>query len=150
MSIRDKLKEEIKSAMKNRDDVRKDILRVALGEIETAESRKGDELSDAKCLAMINKIVNDIRESYELTKSETIRDRLYAEIAILSSFLPDYMSIAEIVDCIKGDESLCEAVKAADQDGKAIGLARKGLSDKIDAMKGSDIKDAVAHVRNET
>ena len=81
------IKEQMRAALKARRVVEKEILGVALGELETAEARKGS-LTDEEGFAIVRKLVKSNRETLEVSTSAEQKKTLEDEIAILESLLP--------------------------------------------------------------
>ncbi len=101
MTLKQQLQDDLKSAMRERDDVRKRTLRMALTEIRIKEVEVRGELTDADVLAVLQKEAKQRRETLaeldqvdrpELTASEQ------AELEILEEYLPQQLSREEIED----------------------------------------------------
>lgn len=93
MTLKEKIVEDMKTAMKEKNAIARDTLRVIKGEIERAEQDKNGkiELSDSAILAIIKK-------SIEGVKSTTNNQE---EIDVLSSYLPKAMTKDEIEAHVK-------------------------------------------------
>jgi uncharacterized protein YqeY len=117
------IKERMRAALKARRTLEKEILGVALGELETVEARKGS-LSDEEGFAIIRKLVKSNRETLEVSESADQKKALEEEIAVLESLLPKALGPAEIEAALSG---VRDAIKAAGNDGQATGIAMKTL-----------------------
>lgn len=65
MKLKEQISEDLKSAMKNKDSVKLNILRVLKGEIERNEqtATKRVELSDGDILKLVKKMIEGIKET---------------------------------------------------------------------------------------
>jgi uncharacterized protein len=141
------LAEEIKrrmfAAMKAKNTVEKEILRVALGEIQMAEVR-GEAATDETAIAAVKKLVKSNQESLALTSDPESADVLKQEIEILKAILPQGLSIEQIIGALGEVE---EAIKSAKAEGPATGIAMKHLKSQALAVDGKDVKAAVVRLR---
>ena len=99
MSLKDRLIEDLRQAMRQGDERRKSTLRLLRAEITNAEIERGGELSDDDVLAVIAKQAKQRRESMaEFAKGarQDLVDQEEAELQILLSYLPAQMSRDEI------------------------------------------------------
>jgi uncharacterized protein YqeY len=99
-TLKEKLKEDLKVAMKTGNALKKDLIKVVLGEIALEEGRgkAGFFLNDEGVMSILKKFKNNqevIKEEYEKLQKEVPADTL-KEIEILSSYLPQQMSKEEI------------------------------------------------------
>lgn len=85
------------NALKNRDNVTKNLLSVVKGEIQTIEKNQSiDNLSDDEIIKILNKMGKSLRETIQI--STTIE--LDKELSIIESYLPKQMSEIEISEKI--------------------------------------------------
>ena len=99
MSLKDRLTEDLKQAMRQRDERRKSTIRLVRAAITNAEIERGKELSDDQVLAVIAKQAKQRRESLtEFAKAgrQDLVDQEEGELQILLSYLPAQMSRDEI------------------------------------------------------
>ena len=99
MSLKDKISDELKQALKEGDDVRKRTLRLLLAAVHNAEIEKGGPLDDSGVLAVIAKQAKQRRESAEEFRKggrQDLVEREEAEAAVLQAYLPSAMSREEI------------------------------------------------------
>ena len=99
MSVKTRLEDELKLAMKARDDRRKRTLRLALTAVKLAEVAKQESLQDADILAILQKEVKARRESIadaEKAGRADLTAEAEAEIRILEDFLPQMLSEQEL------------------------------------------------------
>ena len=99
MSLKDRLTEDLKQAMRQGDERRKSTIRLVRAEITNAEIERGRELGDDEVLAVIAKQAKQRRESVaEFVKGgrQDLVDQEEEELKILLSYLPAQMSRDEI------------------------------------------------------
>lgn len=140
----DDLKKQIASAMKSGDTVARDVLRLALGEIQTAEARKNAPVSDEEATSAIRKLIKSNEETVSLTEDQARAEVLRREIAVLSALLPKSLTVDEIVAALASD---VEAIRAAGNDGQATGIAMKRLKASGAVVSGVDVGAAVKKLR---
>ena len=140
----DELKKRIATAVKDGDSVARDVLRLALGEIQTAEARKNTQLSDEEAAAALRKLVKSNEETLGLSGEGEQATTLKKEIEVLTSLLPKQMSVDEIVAALA---SQVDAIKAAKADGQAVGVAMKHLKSTGASVTGNDVQAAVKKLR---
>ncbi|HVJ90798.1 MAG TPA: GatB/YqeY domain-containing protein, partial [Labilithrix sp.] len=120
----DDIKSRIAGAMKAGDAVARDVLRLALGEIQTLEARKNAPASDDEAAAAVRKLIKSNEETLGLTNEGERAAVLRREIELLSELLPKRLSVEEIVAALASQH---DSIKAAKNDGQATGIAMKHL-----------------------
>ena len=141
--LRDQLKSEMMQAMKAKNTLEKNILRVALGEVQTAEARSGATLNNDAVVKILRKLVKSIGESRDAASGDE-KGRLGQEIDILRRFLPQTLGIEQIQDALK---DVHEQIRTADNDGMAMGVAMKLLNAAGATVDGKDVSAAVRAIR---
>ncbi len=139
----DELKKRIALAMKERDEVAKDVLRVALGEIQTQEHRVNKAVTEEEAVAIVRKLVKSNDETMAASTGERAAT-LKRETELLTSLLPQRMSVEEISAALAPQR---EAICAAKNDGQATGIAMKHLKSTGAAFDGTDASEAVKRLR---
>ena len=140
----DTIKKRIMAAMKAKNDLEKEVLRVALGDIQTEEAR-GTEITDAYCEKVLKKLVKSNRETLANVTDAAQRATLEQEIVILESLLPKTLSPEEIAAQLA---PVHEQIRAAGNDGQATGVAMKHLKGAGIAADGKDVAAAVKSLRS--
>lgn len=143
MQFLDDVKRRMMAAMKAGDTVRKEILRVAVGEITTNEARGTVKTEDDE-RAIVRKLLKSNEETLSLTTDEAQRQTLLQEIAILRELLPQSLSVDAIVEALA---PVRDALRAESNDGKATGAAMKHLKSLGALVEGKDVSEAVRRVR---
>jgi hypothetical protein len=142
----DELKKRITAAMKGGDAVARDVLRLALAEIQAAEARSNAPASDEAAAAALRKLIKSNDETIAVAGDADERSAtLRRENEILASLLPKQLSVEDIVAALGPDEQA--AIKAAKNDGQATGIAMKHLKASGLAVAGSDVTAAVKKIR---
>ena len=140
----DDLKAKITAAVKAKDEVARDVLRLALGEIQTGEARASRPLKDDEIAGILKKLVKSNEETLTLAGEGTQAPALRKEIEVLSSLLPKTMTVAELVEALASQR---EALRAAKGDGQATGIAMKHLKTTPGVFDGTDVAAAVKAIR---
>jgi uncharacterized protein YqeY len=146
MDLRTRLQEAIKA----RDDLAKDLLRVILGEVSTRQARTGKEPGDEEVQAIIRKLMAGNDETCkELEHRDRTTHEAYGRLArensYLESLLPRTLDRAAIQREL---EAMAADLKGARNDGQATGLAMKHLKQKGLAVLGEDVAAAVKQLRS--
>lgn len=99
MDLKQRLENDLKEAMRARDDVRKRTLRMALAAIKNAEIEKRGILDEASLLAILNKELKSRQETIEEAQRgnrEELIPATQAEIAVLKEYLPEPFTPEEL------------------------------------------------------
>lgn len=99
MNMKAKLQNDLKDAMRMKDERRKNTLRMVIAAVKNTEIDKGNELEDSEIQVIIQKEVKNRRETIEDAKIAQRLDIIAdneAEIEILEAYLPQQLSHAEI------------------------------------------------------
>jgi len=142
--LSEEIKKRMLQAMKSGDTLEKEILRVALGEIQTQEARASKAMSDEEVAAVLRKLVKNNQETLGVSERAEQKDQLAKEIAILESLLPKALGVDEIVAALA---PVRDAVKAAGNDGQATGVAMKHLKSAGAVVTGKEVTEAVKRLR---
>ncbi len=147
MSLKGKITDDMKSAMKAGEKDRLKAVRLILAAIKQIEVDTRTELDDATVLSVLDKMVKQRRDSVEQFQKGG-RDDLVnielAEIAVIETYLPEQMSNEELDTLIDevisatGAESIRDMGKVMGQiKSKAAGRADMGaISAKVKARLG--------------
>lgn len=99
MGLKETLENDLKEALRSKDERRKTTLRLALAAIHNAEIAEGKALEEGKVLAVLLKEAKQRRESAALFAEggrEDLVDQENKELEILTEYLPEQLSEAEI------------------------------------------------------
>ena len=140
----DDLKARIIQAMKAKNHHERDTLKVALGEVQLAETRKGDALTDEEAQAAVKRVVKGNREMLAAVTDPEVIQRTQFEIDLLISLLPQTLSPDEIAQHLA---PVADTIRAAGNDGQATGIAMKHLKSGGHAVEGQAVAAAVRSLR---
>jgi len=141
----DEIKARMFRAMKEKRDVEKEILRVALGEITTDAARPGRKGDDAEATAILRRLQKSVEESLASVQDEGQRATLKEELEVLASLLPKALGPDELVAALA---PVADAIRAATGDGPATGIAMKHLKGAGVAADGKLVSEAVKRLRS--
>lgn len=99
-SLKDKLNEDLRQAMKAGDTVKRSTIRLVLSAINNAEIAKQTKLTDADILGVFAKEIKQRQESIEAFKQGNRPDLVAkeeAEMVVLQSYMPKQLSRDEVV-----------------------------------------------------
>ena len=97
--LKETLKAEFKSAMKNKEVLKKGILTMIISNISTAEKEKGAELTEIEVLAIVQRELKQTKQALaEAEKAERQEHIDYGKekIAIIEGYLPQMLTADEI------------------------------------------------------
>ncbi|MCX7832297.1 MAG: GatB/YqeY domain-containing protein, partial [Actinobacteria bacterium] len=80
MSLKTKIQEDMKAALKSGDKKRLKVLRFLLAQVKNAEIDKGSELSDEELLKLISKEIKKIEEAAETFREGGSEQRALEEL----------------------------------------------------------------------
>jgi hypothetical protein len=143
--LRDEIRTRMMAAMKAHATVEKEILRVALGEISTEESRHGVNLDDAAVEKILRKLCKSNGETIAALSDEEQKRVLHEENAVLESLLPKQLGEDDVVAALA---PVADAIRAAAADGPAVGIAMKHLKTSGAAVDGRTVSAAVKRLRS--
>jgi uncharacterized protein YqeY len=99
MDMKQQLQNDLKEAMRARDETRKNTLRMALSEIRLAEVEKKRSLDESETMVVLQKQVKSRHETIEGAQQANRPDLIEdaeAEIAILEAYLPQPLTEDEL------------------------------------------------------
>ncbi|MDX9944787.1 MAG: GatB/YqeY domain-containing protein [Azonexus sp.] len=147
MSLKARITEDMKSAMKAKESARLATIRLLLAAIKQKEVDERVELDDAATAAVIEKLVKQRKDSvnqYQAANRQDLADVEIAEIAVLSAYLPEKMGSAEIAAAVAEAVAETGATGAADM-GKLMAVLKPRLAGKADMAEVSkQVKAALA------
>ena len=144
MSLKNRITEDMKTAMRAKDTARLGTVRLLLSAMKQKEVDERVELSDADVLAIIDKMVKQRRESiaqYDKAGRNDLADVEKAEIAVLAGYLPQQLSEAEVAKEIEAAIKESGAAGAKDM-GKVMSLLKPRLAGRTDMGRVSGLVNA--------
>ena len=141
MSLKDRISEDIKTAMKAKDKLRletvRSIKKVILEEESTARGKGQEGLTDTQELEVLTRLAKQRKDAiaqYTDANRPDLADKEAAELAILEEYLPAQLSDADVAAVIDGLIAKTGATSAKDM-GKVMGPAMKELKGRADGAK---------------
>ena len=104
MSLKERLKEDMKAALKAKDKEKLSVIRMLQALIKNAEIDKRGELTDEEIVSLLMKYAKQRRESIELYEKggrQDLVEKERRELQIVESYLPKQMSEEEIRELVK-------------------------------------------------
>ena len=140
--LKEKLLEDLKNCMKDKNVVRKNVIQMVRAAILQVEKDNGITLDDNQIIDIIAKESKKRKDSladYEKSGREDLINELKEEIDILAEYLPKQLSMEEIEKIVK---EVIEAEGATSM--KDMGKVMKAAKEKIGAASdGRTINEAV-------
>jgi uncharacterized protein YqeY len=144
MALREQLNEDIRNAMKAREQDRLATLRLMLSAVKQREVDERITLDDAGVIGVVEKMIKQRRESiaqFEKGARQELADREKAEIAVLEAYLPKQLPQAE-VEAIVAEAIAATGARSAADMGKVMGVVKPKLAGKADMGKVSGLVKA--------
>jgi uncharacterized protein len=137
MSLKEQISNDIKTAMKEKEVVKRDALRLLASAMKQIEVDERKELSDEDIIKIIQKQVKQRNDSMTQYK-EAGRDDLYdieaAEAAIFETYLPQQLNDEELETAILSIIAQVGATSIKDI-GKIMGAASKSIGAQADGKR---------------
>ena len=144
MSLKSRINEDMKAAMKAREAERLGAIRLLLAAIKQKEVDERKDLDDAAVLAVIDKMLKQRRDSiyqFEQAGRQDLVDKEKFEVGILLAYMPQAMSEAEIEAAVA--QAVAEAGAKGPQDmGRVMGLLKPRLAGRADMGRVSALVKA--------
>jgi len=145
MSLKARITEDMKSAMKAKETAKLSAIRLLLAAIKQKEVDERVELDEAGVNAVIEKLVKQRKDSvtqYEAANRQDLADVEKAEIAILAAYLPEKMSAEETAAAVAAAVAETGAKGPTDM-GKLMAVLKPRLAGKADMAEVSKLVKAV-------
>lgn len=141
MSLKEKISEDMKSAMRAKETARLGAIRLLLAAMKQREVDERIELNDADVVSIIEKMLKQRRDSisqYKAANRQDLVDVEEFEVSVLQTYMPQQLSEAEIVSAIA--EAIAATGAAGPQDmGKVMGVVKPKLAGRADMGKVSGL-----------
>ncbi|MEK7845102.1 MAG: GatB/YqeY domain-containing protein [Pseudomonadota bacterium] len=139
MSLKQRITEDMKAAMRSGDTRQRDTIRLLQAAIKQREVDERIELDDAAVIAVIEKMLKQRSDSiaqYEAARRVDLADIEKSEMSVLSEYMPQALNDAEIEALIAEAISATEAKGMQDM-GKVMALLKPKLAGRADMAKVS-------------
>jgi uncharacterized protein YqeY len=141
MSLKTKITEDMKAAMRAKDAPRLSAIRLLLAAMKQREVDERIELADADILAIIEKMLKQRRDSvtqYQAGRRQDLADVEKFEIGVLSAYMPQQLSEAEIAGEVAAAVAAAGAKGMQDM-GKVMAVLKPRLAGRADMARVSSL-----------
>ena len=139
MSLKTRLTEDMKAAMKSGEKQRLGVIRLINAAIKQREVDERIQLDDAQVLAVLEKMLKQRKDSitqYEAAKREDLAQVERDEVTVIQAYLPQQMSADELAAEIAA--AIAAAGAAGPQDmGKVMGVLKPRIAGRADMGQAS-------------
>ena len=148
MTLKERINEDMKAALRARDAARLSAIRLLLAAIKQKEVDERITLEDAAVVSVIERMLKQRRDSiaqYEAARRMDLADAEKFEVDVLSAYMPASLSDDEILSVIASAVTETGASTPADM-GKVMALVKPRLAGRADMAKVSGlVKNSLAH-----
>jgi len=134
MAIKEQILEDIKTAMRAKDSSRLSTLRLVAAAIKQKEVDERISLDDAAVISVLEKMVKQRKDSISQFQAGGREDLVAieaAELTVLSAYLPEQMSEAELLEAVA--KAVADAGATGPQDmGRAMAMLKPVIAGKAD------------------
>ncbi|BCF91467.1 MULTISPECIES: GatB/YqeY domain-containing protein [Paraburkholderia] len=134
MSLKVRINDDMKAAMRARETERLGTIRLLLAAIKQREVDDRVELDDAAVTAVVDKMIKQRKDSisqFETAGRTDLVDKEKAELDVLSAYMPAQLSDAEVAAEVQA--AVAQVGAAGPQDmGKVMGVLKPKLAGKAD------------------
>lgn len=142
MSLKERLFDDLKVAMKNKDSLKKEVIQIVrAGVLQIEKDQKIDNLDDDSVLTVISKEIkkiNDVLPDFEKAQRQDLVDEAKQKIELLKAYLPEQLSEDEIQEIVAEAIKSVNAVSMKDM-GKVMGVVSAKTKGKADNKLVSDV-----------
>lgn len=147
MSLKARIQEDVKAAMRAGDKARVGRLRTITAAIKQREVDSQKELDDSEVIEVLGKLVRQGREAEEQYREagrEELAERERADLEVLEGYLPEPLGEAELDAAV--DEAIAETGAASKKDmGKVMGVLKPRLQGRADmSTVSARVKDRLS------
>lgn len=144
MSLKTRITEDMKTAMRARETARLGTIRLLLAAIKQKEVDERVELDDAAVTSVIDKMIKQRKDAigqYAAAGRQDLADREQAEIDVLTGYMPQPLSAAEIAALVEQAKAETGAVGAKDM-GRMMAWLKPRLAGRADMTAVSGLVKA--------
>lgn len=139
MSLKQRLSDDMKSAMRGGEKERLAVIRLMLAAIKQREVDERIELDDTQTLAVLEKMLKQRRDSivqFDAAGRVDLADVERAEMAVIEAYLPAKLSEAEVDALI--DAAIAQTGASSGRDmGKVVGVVKQQAAGRADMAQVS-------------
>ncbi len=145
MSIEERLREDLKDAMRQRDDLRRTTIRFVLAAIQNEQIARQKPVDDVAVLDVLSRMVRQHQESiteFKKGNRQDLVDKEEAELVIIRRYMPQQLSREEIAELVRQAIAKTGA-KGPSEMGKVMGQVMPQVRGKAD---GNQVSQVVAEL----
>ena len=134
MSLKDRINEDMKTAMRARETGRLATIRLLLAAIKQREVDERTVLDDAAITGVIDKMIKQRKDSisqFEAAGRTDLVEQESAELAVLAAYMPAQLSEVEIAEQVQAAVAATGAAGPQDM-GKVMGVLKGKLAGRAD------------------
>jgi uncharacterized protein YqeY len=147
--MRERILNDLVSAMKNKDKETLTVLRMVKGAIQLEEINKKQELNDEDVISVLSKQIKTRKESileFEKAGRTDLIEQTSKEIEILNKYMPEQLSEEEVLKVIDDAVNELKPEKPSDM-GKLMGFLTPKLKGKADmSFVSKTIKEKLSNL----
>ena len=147
MSLKQRISDDMKAAMRAKEADRLGTIRMLLAAMKQKEVDERVELDDAMVVGIVDKLIKqrkDAAQQYEAGNRQDLADKEKAEITVLEVYLPQRLSADEVAAAVQGIVLELGASGPGDM-GKVMGVVKQRLSGQADmGQVSAAVKAALA------
>ena len=139
MSLKARIQEDMKTAMKARESARLAAIRLLMAAMKQKEVDERIELDDAGVVQVIEKMLKQRRDSiaqYEAAKRQDLADAEKFEVTVLSAYMPQGLTAEEVEAAVAAALAESGAKGPADM-GKVMALVKPKVAGRADMAEVS-------------
>ncbi|WP_151445462.1 GatB/YqeY domain-containing protein [Lacisediminimonas profundi] len=134
MSLKERITDDMKAAMRARDSERLGTVRLLTAAIKQKEVDERIELDDAQVLAVIEKMIKQRKDSitqFEAGGRQDLADKERAELTVLAAYMPAALSDAEVQSAVTAAVAATGATGPQDM-GRVMAVVKQQLAGRAD------------------
>ncbi|GAE33391.1 GatB/YqeY domain-containing protein [Halalkalibacter akibai] len=134
MNLLERLNQDMKNAMKNKEKDRLSVIRMVKSSLQNEQFKLGRELTDDDSLTVLNRELKQRKDSlheFEQANREDLASKLRAELAVLVDYMPEQLSEEEVSKIVQDAIAEVGASTKADM-GKVMGAVMPKVKGKAD------------------
>jgi hypothetical protein len=147
MSLKERINEDMKAAMRAKDAPRLSCIRMLLAAMKQREVDERIALDDAAVVAIVDKLIKQRRDSiaaFQQAGRTDLVDKESAEVVVLQAYLPERLSADALAQAVSALVAELGASGPSDM-GKVMGAAKARLAGKADMSQlSAAVKQALA------
>ena len=134
MTLKDRITDDMKAAMRAKDSARLGTIRLLLAAIKQREVDERIVLDDAQVIGIVDKLIKQRKDSitaFQQAGRTDLVDKESAEVKVLEAYLPQRLSAEEVAAAVAALVAELGASGPGDM-GKVMGAAKSRLAGKAD------------------